>query len=86
VQLLLANLKLALDPETEFAQKNADVAAPDSEVCFGRVHTWRPTKMDVCLTCAEAGTNTRVQPTHGAHHSLTKDICLSPTQSAVTSC
>ena len=39
MQLLLANLKLALDPETEFAQKNADVAAPDSEVCSGRVCT-----------------------------------------------
>jgi hypothetical protein len=34
LQLLLANLKLVLDPETEFSQKNADAAAFESEVRY----------------------------------------------------
>lgn len=32
LQTLLQNLKLALDPDTEFSQKNADVFAPPRKV------------------------------------------------------
>lgn len=34
LQLLLSNLKLALDPDTEFAQKNAEIPADATEVCI----------------------------------------------------